>query len=361
MTTLHTAYRWHRPLMALAAAMAVLTVVGIVGMVVDDRVLTGLPIWDKPTKFAISIAIYAVAWAWLISQLRVQRRRAWWAGTISAAFLAVEVVVIVTQVVRGTTSHFNNATTFDAVMWRAMGISIVIVWLATLYVCAQLFRRRDGEPARTLAIRAGSVLALIGMALGFLMTVPTAAQIAEGGDIIGAHSVGLADGGPGLALLGWSTVGGDLRIPHFVGMHALQAIPLVLVALELLAPRVPALASSPVRRRLVWVATGAYTGLLAVLTWQALRGQPVVAPDAATLTAAGAVLVATVVAAALALRAGRDDPAPVAVPAEAGARAGAEPDLLLVDVHGHVPGAGDSSVTTLESSRASIPAACPNR
>ncbi|GEL22007.1 hypothetical protein PSU4_09610 [Pseudonocardia sulfidoxydans NBRC 16205] len=301
-TTLRTAFAWHRPLMALAAAMLALTAVGIVGMVVDDRVLTGLPIWDKPTKFAISIAVYSVAWAWLISQLRVQRRRAWWAGTVAGAFLAVEIVVIVTQVVRGTTSHFNNATTFDGWMWRAMGISIVIVWLATLYVCAQLFRRRDGDPARTLAIRVGSVLALIGMALGFLMTTPTAAQIAEGGDIIGAHSVGLADGGPGLPLLGWSTVGGDLRIPHFVGMHALQAIPLVLIALELLAPRVTALASSTVRRRLVWVATGAYTGLLTILTWQALRGQSVVAPDAATLAAAATVVVATVVATLVVLR-----------------------------------------------------------
>lgn len=303
-TTLRTAFGWHRPLMALAAAMLVLTVVGIVGMVVDDRVLTGLPIWDKPTKFAISIAVYSVAWAWLISQLRLQRRRAWWAGTVAGAFLAVEIVVIVTQVVRGTTSHFNNATPFDAWMWRAMGISIVIVWLATLYVCAQLFRRRDGDPARTLAIRTGSVLALSGMALGFLMTTPTAAQIAAGGDIVGAHSVGPADGGPGLPLLGWSIVGGDLRIPHFVGMHALQAIPLVLIALELLAPRVPALASSLVRRRLVWVTTVAYTGLLAILTWQALRGQSVVAPDGWTLAAAGTVAGLTVAAVVAVVRDG---------------------------------------------------------
>lgn len=321
-SALRTAFGWHPPLMVLAAAMAGLTVVGVVGMIVDDRILTGLPIWDKPTKFAISVLIYCLTWAWLVAQLPTRRRRAWWAGTVAAGFLGVEMVVIVGQVLRGTTSHFNQTTDFDAWAWRTMGLSIVVVWLATLYVCAQLFRRRDGDPARLLAVRAGAVLAVVGMALGFLMTTPTRAQIAEGLSISGAHTVGLPDGGPGLPLLGWSTVGGDLRIPHFVGMHALQALPLVLIALELLAPRVPALATAAVRRRLVGVAAFGYTGMLAVLTWQALRGQPLVHPDAATLLAAGAVALATAAGAVRALRGGSSTvPAPVpaaAAPVAAG-------------------------------------------
>ncbi len=301
--------RFHRPLLVLAGVMVVTGLVSAVGLLVDDRVLLGQPIWAKPLKFSLSIAIYAVSLAWLIDQLRRARRTAWWLGTLVAVLLGFEQVVIVGAVLRGTTSHFNLGTGLDATLYAVMGLAIAGVWVATLVLALFLFRSPGPDPARTRAIRAGVVLALVGMALGFLMTLPTAAQIQTGGDVVGAHAVGVADGGAGLPLLGWSTEGGDLRIPHFVGMHALQVLPLAVIALELAARWVPRLRDVAVRTRLVGVAAGGYLGLTALLTVQALRGQSIVRPD--LVTAATAVLLVAAVAAAAA-RALRSQPAKVA-------------------------------------------------
>ncbi|MEU2038113.1 hypothetical protein [Nocardia niwae] len=296
------ALSWHRPLMLLAAAMALLVVWSIGGMIVDDRTLTGLPIWAKSAKFALSVLIYAVTWAWLLAQLTRWRRVAWWAGTVAALGLTVELVVITTQVVRGTTSHFNFTTPLNAALWDIMGSSIVVVWIATLVVSAAMFAHPAADRARDAAIRYGAVLSLAGAALGMLMVAPTADQRATGSSIRGAHTVGLPDGGPGLPLLGWSTAGGDLRVPHFLGMHALQVIPLVLLAVEYASRRFPVLRSPDTRRTIVVIAAATYAAVLAVLTWQALRGQSVVRPDAVTLAAFAAVALAAAVATAVAVR-----------------------------------------------------------
>ncbi len=299
------AVRWHRPLLWLAASMALLALVALVLRFADTRDVTGLGAWDKPLKFALSTVIYSVTWSWLIGQLDRGRRTATVAGTVIALALAVEVAVIVGAAAFGVTSHFNVSSPLAAALWSIMAVSITVLWVANLVIAVVLFRTTFLDRARTLAIRSAVMLSLLGLALGFLMTSPTSDQLADFQGVAGAHTVGLADGGPGLPILGWSTVAGDLRVPHFVGMHALQAIPIVLILIELLSRRVAVLRVPHVRSGLVGVVAAGYLGLVVVITWQALRGESIVQPGAATVGATAVLAAGMLVAAGLVLVRGR--------------------------------------------------------
>ncbi len=276
--------RWHRPLLVLGILLAALSVATLVGWLVDDRELLGVNQWEKPLKFAISGAIYAVTWAWIIGHFTRWQRAAWWAGTIITVTLAIELIVIVGAAVAGITSHFNVSTPLATTLWSIMAAAITTLWIATFVAAVALWRNPGADPARQAAIRTGVAISLLGMGLAFLMTSPNAEQLSAFQGIAGAHAVGVADGGPGLPLLGWSTIGGDLRIPHFIGMHALQALPLLALLLELGARRLPLLRDSLVRRGLVLTGAGTYLAVVGLVTMQALRGQSIVAPDALTLS-----------------------------------------------------------------------------
>ena len=288
MTVLATARRGHRGLYAFAVAMAALTPVLAVLAVVDARVLLGAPLWLKPLKFAISLALYSATLAWMLGQLRERAlQRVGWIVTVASA---VEMAIIVGQAAVGNRSHYNVDTPLSAALWSTMGVTIVVLWLATLAVALRFLRGGGTRPGRaaTTAVRLGLVVALVGLAEGFLMATA------------GAHAVGVPDGGPGLPLVGWSTTGGDLRIAHFVGMHALQGLPLIAAGLAV-TRRFDELA----RIRLVGIAAVAWTGLTVLLTWQALRAQPLLAPDALTLGALAVLVLSTLAATASVLVAGR--------------------------------------------------------
>ncbi|MFC5639147.1 hypothetical protein [Streptomyces bullii] len=293
--------------------MVVTAVASAVGLVVDDRVLVGAPIWSKPFKFAVSFVAYCLSLAWMLSLLPRGRRVGWWAGTVVALASLVEMLIIVGQVLRGKRSHFNHATPFDEALFNAMAVTVVFLWLGTLAVAVLLLRARIADRASAWAMRCGIVLALAGAAVGFLMTRPAPGQRRGVSEVVGAHSVGVPDGGPAMPLTGWSTTGGDLRIAHFVGMHALQLLPLLVMVLAALAPRFRRLADERVRLRLVLLASGVYAAAFALVLWQALRGQPLIHPDGVTLAAAGVVLAAAALGTYGSLRA--PTPAPTRVTA----------------------------------------------
>ncbi len=277
-------WRVSPPLTAAGLLMLAALGLALVGLVADPRLITGVPAWLKPAKFAASTAIYSLTLAWVFTALPAWEKTRRLVGWATAAIFVFEVAIIDAQAWRGTTSHFNISTPLDAVLFAAMGTAILLQTLASVAVAVALWRQRSFEDrALAWALRLGMTLTIVGAATGGLMTRPTSAQLAEARltdrmPIAGAHTVGGPDGGPGLTGTGWSLEHGDLRVPHFVGLHALQ---ILAIGLALVRRRSW---SEPARVRAVFVTAGALAALFMILLTQALRGQSFVAPDGATMS-----------------------------------------------------------------------------
>lgn len=296
----------HRPLAVSGLATVALLALFLVGLVFDPRLIAGAPAWLKPAKFAVSIAVYTFTLLWLLGH--VSRHTPWRArlvrvaGWVVLVTFALEWLAIVTQVVRGTTSHFNVATPFDAALWGLMAVAINVLLVANVVVAGLLLTQRFERPSLGWAVRLGLMITIVGMAQAFLMTNPTALQLAgwqtgQAITIVGAHSVGDPDGGAGMPVTGWRSDAGDLRVGHFVGLHALQVIPVFGVWLQ----RRRRLGEGQ-RTALVAVVAGGYLGLTTLVTWQALRAQPLLQPDSLTLGALALLVAACAVAALLVVR-----------------------------------------------------------
>jgi len=259
--------------------LAVISAVGAVLLVplwiFDARELGGVSAWEKPLKFFISSAIFSFTFSWLSSFITKGSRWVKLAGLLIAISLAVELVLIVAMAALGTTSHFNVSTPAAIVIWSLMATFISIVLFATLFLSITILFQKQQEFNLKLTLVLGSLNTAIGMGLAYLMTSPTANQLANFQGIAGAHAVGVEDGGPGLPFFGWSTVAGDLRVGHFFGLHSIQ-VAAILLAVTMVLPmafRVPLL----IVGNLTWL------GFVGLVTWQSLRAEPFASPSALTL------------------------------------------------------------------------------
>ncbi|MGW5311568.1 hypothetical protein ACWEQ0_17030 [Nocardia thailandica] len=299
----------HGPLVFTALVMAALVIVSAIGMLVDDREILHESVWLKPAKFGVAFAAYTVTLAWVLSLPHRGHRVTWWLGTIFATAGVVDVGFIALQAARGTFSHFNDSDDpVNRIGQQVFVSGVPGLFLTTVLIAAVVSFQRLADPAVRTALKSGIWLAVAGMGLGYLMgfTGPQLVRQADGTVIglVAGHTVRpgatadqARDGVGAMPLTHWSTTGGDLRIPHFVGLHGLQVLLILAVALAALARRYRWLRAERIRTALVAVAAGGYAGALALLLWQALRGQPLTAPDTATLLA-WSTLVTTVLGAA---------------------------------------------------------------
>lgn len=238
------------PLLARTAMAHVgLLAVCVLLALVDGTEVGGVNRWIKPMKFTASVAIYlgSLAWYWPVALAgETAKRRAAW---VLAGTMIFEIVIILVQAGRGVRSHFNDDTAMDLAVFNAMGVAIMVNIAAAAVVGRWTWR--SAPTAYVWGVRLGLVVFVVFALEGMVMARRM------------GHAVGVAEGGVGLPLLNWSREGGDLRVAHFVGMHALQGLPLI---------------GSATRSNLaVATASAVWVWLAIAALWRALEGKPLVA------------------------------------------------------------------------------------
>lgn len=181
----------------------------------NEEVILGINSMIKPLKFALSIWIYSWTMAFLLYYVNDQEkvRKYSWLAVVAMGF---EQFAIVSQALRGELSHFNRSGIYGIVLYALMGIFIVILTIQTLRISIVFIRQKKYsiDKPKVLSIQIGLILFVIFSFWGGYISAAN------------THTVGANDGGKGLPFINWSTLVGDLRVAHFMGIHALQIIPI---------------------------------------------------------------------------------------------------------------------------------------
>ena len=209
--------RGNKVLWRSTAAMAIGLVLCLGLIAIDHRLFNGLDVWDKPAKFFLSLLVQMATVSWALAQIPQAARNtrginiAVWVMTFCAWG---ELLYMCFRASRGEASHFNASSTFAAVAYTLMGYGAVSITASSAFVGWRVWQHRG----RGLLTEAAGLGLLAGMLLGTLTGIYMGSQTSHwvGGELTDAHGVGF---------FGWSTTGGDLRVAHFIGFHAAQAIP----------------------------------------------------------------------------------------------------------------------------------------
>lgn len=234
----------------------------LVALALDERVLNGLSVWVKPLKFQASVGLYLLTLAWFAGALPAAVRR----GRSMAAIVVVagttslfEVGYITLQAARGMASHYNTADPFHAALYGLMGAAAVALTALSPTVAALLLRHRPRSWSTAFWLSV-----LLGLTLTFVLGAGAGAVLSSGdGHWIG----GMRTDEGGVPIVGWSRTGGDLRVAHFLGIHAMHALPPLGFALgRSLKPWAGLM--------LVVLGSLVYCGVTVFVFLQALSGQP---------------------------------------------------------------------------------------
>lgn len=239
-------------LAAAALAMLALAVPTVFAWLIDPRQFQGVDTWIKPLKFELSVALYLLTLA-LFLPLASERFRASWLGRYMVwpviVPIVLEVLYIAWRASRVEASHYNADSELGAWLYTVMGIGAVMFTVAPGFLAYGLSRR---DTARMPEVLRWSLVAGLALTCVFGLTSGAVLGSSASGHYIGAQPALH----PRLPFLGWSLSIGDLRVAHFLGLHALQIIPAFALLVWLVTRR----------QRVGLAAVGAFSAVYAATT-----------------------------------------------------------------------------------------------
>lgn len=186
--------------------------------------------WIKPIKFSMSFSTFASTISLFLLALRIPKWQLTLARRAIAISVAFEILSLAAQAWRSA-YHLAGQSLLDASLAQVTNSMVmlntaIVCWMMALF-CINRVRTEQLDRPMVAAIRYSLVIFLAGNAIGGYMLAR------------GSHTVGVADGGPGLPFVNWSVIGGDLRIAHFIAIHAIQIVPLFAYILSQMSPVLP--------------------------------------------------------------------------------------------------------------------------
>jgi hypothetical protein len=215
------------PMSQLYLAAACFTVAGFVlnssAMLFDERLFNGEGIWVKPLKFWLSTSLHFATLGLLLplASMASQKSRLTLVVVLSCIIAGLyETFYIAGQAARGTASHFNRDTALELNLYYLMGVGAVLLVVASFVLGIQICR--SGKPWT--GLRWGAALGLI---IGSVLTLITAGFMSTQPSHFMGTALNAASDANGIPVIGWSLTLPDLRPPHFVATHIMQALPVV--------------------------------------------------------------------------------------------------------------------------------------
>lgn len=247
----------------------ILTIGWYIHLAIFIALIVLVPFWEvehlwvnslfKPLKFSISITIYLLTFAWILWFLDDKKHKKWFSITAVWVFI-YEMLVIVPQALRWESSHFNQSSSFESWLAIIMWIAIGILTLYSLYILYLFFRQKDKHLSKLKAlwIMTWILVSIAWSSLWWIMVENS------------SHAIWWKMWKEWLWFLNRSMLYGDIRVAHFLWLHALQTFPITAWILDKMTNKTLA-------HMVFWLFVCLYCSFIIIVLLQALNWNPFIA------------------------------------------------------------------------------------